>query len=71
MTRIGRYGWQTVGMDLIELARTIQADRDRAIATEIRRRQLTATAGDAPQVAPAGRTITVPQRPASSGALSR
>lgn len=58
-------------MDLIELARTIQADRDRVIAAAIRRRQLTATAEVAPQLAPAARTSNVPQRPASSGVLSR
>ena len=60
-----------IHMDLIELARTIQADRNSAIATETRRRQLTATADAAPQVAPAARPIHAPQRPASSGALSR
>ena len=60
-----------IDMDLIELARTIQADRNRAIATETRRRQLTATTDATPQVAPAARSITAPQRPASSGALSR
>ena len=71
MTRIGRYGWQTADMDLIELARTIQADRNRAIATEARRRQLTATTEVVPQVAPSARPINMPQRPASTGALSR
>jgi hypothetical protein len=60
-----------IHMDLIELARTIQADRNRAIATETRRRQLTATTDSAPQVAPAARPIHAPQRRASSGALSR
>ncbi len=65
------YGWDTSGMDLIALARTIQADRERAIATEIRRRRLiTATDGTA-QAAPAPRQISSPQRPASTGALSR
>ena len=58
-------------MDLIELARTIQADRDRAIAAETRRRQLTATTGSTPQVAPAAHPISAPQRPASTGVLSR
>ena len=58
-------------MDLIELARTIQADRNRAIAAETRRRQLMATTSAAPQVAPVARPVTAPQRPASSGALSR
>jgi hypothetical protein len=58
-------------MDLIELARTIQADRNRAIATETRRRQLMAATDSTAQVAPAARTINAPQRPASTGALSR
>jgi hypothetical protein len=58
-------------MDLIELARTIQADKNRAIATETRRRQLVATTDATPQPAPATRPISAPQRPASSGALSR
>jgi hypothetical protein len=70
MTRIGMYGWQTTGMDLIELARTIQADRNRAIATETRRRQLMTTDA-APQAAPAARPVSVPQRPVSTGSLSR
>ena len=71
MTRIGRYGWQTTDMDLIELARTIQADRNRAIATETRRRQLMAATDSTAQVAPAARPVSSPQRPASTGALSR
>ena len=58
-------------MDLIELARTIQADRNRAIAAETRRRQLMATTSATPQIAHAVRPIKAPQRPASSGALSR
>jgi hypothetical protein len=58
-------------MDLIELARTIQADRNRAIAAEIRRRRLTMTTQATAQVAPAARPISPPQRPASTGALSR
>lgn len=58
-------------MDLIELARTIQADRNRAIATETRRRHLMAASASTVQVAPAGRPIIVSQRRASTGALSR
>jgi hypothetical protein len=58
-------------MDLIELARTIQADRNRAVATETRRRQLMATTDAAPQAAPAARPVSVPQRPVSTGSLSR
>ena len=58
-------------MDVIELARTIQADRDRAIAAEARRRRLMATDQATVQTAPSARTISAPQRPASTGALSR
>ena len=58
-------------MDLIELARTIQADRNRAIATETRRRQLTAATHSTAQVALAARPISAPQRPASTGSLAR
>ncbi|MEA2577275.1 MAG: hypothetical protein QOD78_863 [Chloroflexota bacterium] len=58
-------------MDLIELARTIQADRDRAIATETRRRRLMSTNEVAAPAAPAARPINAPQRPVSTGALSR
>jgi hypothetical protein len=58
-------------MDLIELARTIQADRDRAIATETRRRRLMSANGVAAPAAPAARPISAPQRPVSTGALSR
>ena len=71
MTRTGRYRWETSGMDVIELARTIQADRDRAIAAEARRRRLMATDQATVQTAPSARTIGAPQRPASTGALSR
>ena len=58
-------------MDLIELARIIQADRNRAIATESRRRQLMAATDSTPKVASAARPVSSPQRPASIGALSR
>jgi hypothetical protein len=58
-------------MDLIALARTIQADRDRAIATENRRRRLMSITAAAPQVASSPRPISSPQRPASTGVLSR
>jgi hypothetical protein len=69
MTRIGRYSWQTTGMDLIELARTIQADKNRAIAEQSIRRRLTTTD---PATAP-GKSVTrilLPHRP-TTGALSR
>ena len=71
MTGIGRYTCKTWGMEMIELARTIQADRNRSIATETRRRQLLATTTVTPQVAAATRPVSSPQRPASTGALSR
>ena len=58
-------------MEMIELARTIQADRNRSIATETRRRQLLATTTVTPQGAAATRPVSSPQRPASTGALSR
>ena len=71
MTETGRYGRQTTGMDLIELARTIQADRERAIETERRRRQYLSTTAERVATSTAARPISSPQRPASSGALSR
>ena len=71
MTGIGRYEEETSTMDLIVLARTIQADRERDIATEARRRRLLSTSEAAVQPAPAPRAISAPQRPASTGALSR
>lgn len=71
MTRTGKYRWQTDDMDLIELSRTIQADKNCAIAVETRRRQLLSTIAAAPQLAPAARPIGQPQRPASTGVLSR
>jgi hypothetical protein len=71
MTRTGRYEWDTSPMDLIELTRTLQADRERAMATESRRRRLMSTSEAAAPSAPAARPISAPQRPASTGALSR
>jgi hypothetical protein len=58
-------------MDMIELARTIQTDRNRAIVAETRRRQLMSTTPAVSQVAPAARPVSQVQRPASTGALSR
>ena len=70
MTRTGRYAWHTSGMDLIELARTIQADKNRAIAEEnLRRRLMTTDQATAPGN-PVTRRILLPQRP-TTGALSR
>lgn len=42
MTSSGRYGCHTVAMDLLELARSIQADKHRFIEEETRRRRLLA-----------------------------
>jgi len=57
-------------MDLIELARTIQADKNRAIAEEsLRRRLMTTDQATAPGKA-VTRRILLPQRP-TTGALSR
>ena len=58
-------------MDMIALARTIQADRDRAIATESRRRRLMSTSEMTAPAAHTTRQISAHQRPASTGALSR
>ena len=58
-------------MDLIELARTIQADKNRAIAAEMRRRRLMTTTQGTARIAPSARPVSPPQRPASTGALSR
>jgi hypothetical protein len=70
MTRIGRYSWHTTGMDLIELARTIQADKNRAIAEESLRRRLTTMDSTTAPGKPVTRRILLPHRP-STGALSR
>ena len=74
MTGIGKYACQTADMDLIELTRTIQAEREREIETTIRNRRLLAE-----PATPAGpgwrprwlRPSRTSQRPASSGTLSR
>ena len=59
----------------IELARTIQADKDRAIEAETRRRRLAAPADSmavpALLAATAARQSGAAQRPASTAALSR
>jgi hypothetical protein len=58
-------------MDLIELARTIQADRNRAIAAETRRRRFETDPAQTPPAAAEGRPTTVIQRPASTGVPTR
>ena len=57
-------------MDLIELARTIQADKNRAIAEETLRRRFTTTDATTGPGKPATRRILLPHRP-TTGALSR
>jgi hypothetical protein len=58
-------------MDLIELARTIQADRNRVIAAETRRRRFITDPEQTPH-APAGvRSTAAVQRPASTGVPTR
>ena len=78
MTEAGKYEVHTPVMDLIELARTIQADKERAIASETRRRRLTEAA--TPRLPGAtttqrsehdGRPLGRPQRPSASGLPSR
>ena len=70
MTGIGRYSWQTTGMDLIELARTIQADKNRAIAEQGLRRQLMSTDEATAPGKPVTRRILLPHRP-TTGVVSR
>jgi hypothetical protein len=58
-------------MDLIELARTIQADRDRAIATETRRRRFMSAAARTLPATAAKRPTEATQRPASTAVPTR
>lgn len=58
-------------MDLIELARAIQADRNRAIAAETRRRRFMTTPERALPAAADARRTHASQRPASTGVPSR
>ena len=71
MTGFGMYDWQTRHMMNLELARIIQADREREIESELRTRRLLQNdnAGDAARPARAGRRPV--HRPASTGAASR
>jgi len=70
MTEVGRYGWQSVVMDLFELARTVQADKDRAIVAESRRRLLLGKPGVSAVAKPAELPALRPAQP-STGAASR
>lgn len=56
------YGWETPAMDLIELTRSIQADRQRQIDQETRRRRLM----DRPSL-----PTTEPSRTAATGPVAR
>jgi hypothetical protein len=64
MTGIGRYTTDTSAMDLIEFARTLQADKERQIEEAGRRRRLQA---DPVPTAPAP-TSTTPSAPTPPGA---
>jgi hypothetical protein len=74
MTASGRYEPQDDGMDLIELTRTIQAEREREIESASRRRRLL-TPEDMSE--PGGwrrrwlRRPSAPQRSVPTGTLSR
>ena len=74
MTRFDMYGCHDGGMLNFELARTIQADREREIEADLRSRRLLGTDRSttvAKTDSPSRPTIRRGQRPASSGALSR
>jgi hypothetical protein len=71
MTGFGIYERQNAGMMNIELARIIQADRDREIEAELRQRRLLRPA-ESTEIARADRRPIRPtQRPASTAAFSR
>lgn len=66
------YGWHDACMDLFELARSIQADRERDIASTLqRRRWLTRTQHAARDTGPAGRATSIPARIGQSVPSSR
>lgn len=71
MTSFGMYDCQTPLMMNLELARIIQADREREIESELRIRQLLRNdnVGDAARPAKGGRRPV--HKPASTGAASR
>ena len=71
MTGFGMYDCQTRDMMNLELARIIQADREREIESELRTRRLLKSddLGDAPRLTKADRRQV--HRPASTGAASR
>lgn len=62
------YEWHADVMDLFELARTFQADREREIASTLRRRRLlTPTQTGHPDVARSERTDTSASSPTGLG----
>jgi hypothetical protein len=70
MTGFGIYDRQNMGMLNFELARILQADREREIEADLRTRRVLRPA-ETDAVRPAGRSMRPTQRPASTGALSR
>jgi hypothetical protein len=70
MTSFGIYGRQNVDMLNFELARILQADREREIEAALRNRRLSRPAETDAVLAPS-RSLRPTQRPASTGALSR
>jgi hypothetical protein len=71
MTCSGMYGGHTRHMLNIEIARIIQADREREIEAELRIRRLLRPSDTADTGRTVSRKSRVSQRPASSGAASR
>lgn len=71
MTSFGIYDRQNLTMLNIELARILQADREREIKVTIRNRQLLRSADTTDATPAASRSMRPAQRPASTGALSR
>jgi hypothetical protein len=63
MTGSGRNSWHAPRMDLFELARTIQHDRDRSIEQAVRTRRLLARRTDLPGPAPAAGGRRTVERP--------
>ena len=71
MTDFGIYVRQNRGMVNIELARILQADRERDIEAGLRKRRLIRTADSTDSAGAERPSIRPTQRPASTGALSR
>jgi hypothetical protein len=71
MTSFGIYGRQNLVMFNIELARILQADREREIEAGLRHRRLLRSVDPTETTSADRRPIRPTQRPASTGALSR